>query len=205
MTLVVLLFTRGAHAQQAEPLSARLRLEQGQVRTQFSVTNAFTEAFRKRLAGGLTSRAVLAIELLDPNGQTMAVRRRRCELRLDVWDDQIYIRVQDEQRLRRRIFALIDNALQACGLVDIAVVPIERLTAADGYQVRVTVALNPVSAELLERSRQFTSNPRGASGRPQAFFGAVARLFRSESDAGGTVFVFQTGRMSRPSEGASSP
>ena len=205
LLLATSMFARSVTAQ-PERLPARLVSGESGVRAQFSVITAFTEAFRKRLAGGLTSRAVLAIELLDPSGEALAVRRRQCELRLDVWDDRVYARIQDAQRLRRRVYALVDDALRACGLVDIPILPLERLTQADGYRLMVRVALNPVSPELLERSRQFTSNPRGtASGRPQAFFGAVARLFRSESDAGGTVFVFQSGGLARPSAEAAPP
>ena len=195
---------------QPERLDARLsytRVDSTDwVNAQFSVTQVFTEAFRRRLAGGLKSRAVLAVDLLDAKGRAIVIRRRKCELKLDVWDDKVYVRIRDEQRLDQRIFVLIENALRACGRVDIPVIPLERLTAREGYRIRVRVALNPVSPELLERSRQFTSNPSGsASGRPQAFFGAVARWFRSESDAGGTVFVFQSGRLARPSAEASLP
>ncbi len=197
---------RSAHAQ-PERLNARLRLDRNLVRTQFAITNVFTEAFRKRLAGGLTSRAVLSVELLTPDGSPLVLRRRRCELRLDVWDEIVFVRIQDEkQDTFRRVYKLIDRALRACGTVDIPLVPLARLTEPAGYQVRVRVALNPISPELIERSRQFMSNPRGAaSGRPQAFFGAVARLFRSESDAGGTVFVFKSDGLTRPSVEARTP
>ena len=191
---------------QPERLEARLRPGNSSVRVQFSVTNSFTEAFRKRLAGGLTSRAVLQMELLDPNGDAIVVRQRRCELKLDVWDDRVYARVQDEKQVTlRRVFELIDDALKACGRVDIPLVSRNRLTARRGYRLMVRVALNPVSAELLERSRQFTSNPRGTASGRQSFFGAVARLFRSESDAEGTVFVFQSDELTRPAAEASSP
>jgi len=205
LLLAIFWTSPSAHAQ-PEPLAVQLRLQDDLVHTQFSVNNAFTEAFRRRLSGGLTSRAVVSVELLDPDSKVIAVRTRRCELRLDVWDDQVYLRIQDGQRVNRRIFTLIDDGLKAYGRIDIPVMPVERLTAPAGYRVRVRVALNPISTDLLERSRQFTSNPRGtASGSPRSFFGAVARLFRSESDAGATVFEFQSVGLVRPSTIAGPP
>ncbi len=183
---------------QVEPLKARLVSDGTHLRAQFSITNAFTESFRKRMAGGLTNRAVLAIELLDMSSDVFVVRQRKCELRVDVWDDRVYARVTDEDRERRRIYALIDDGLRACGLVDVPLTTVDRLTAPT-YRLRVQIALNPISPELRERSREFMSNPQGtASSRTPAFFGAVARLFRSESAAGGTVFVFQSGRLKNP-------
>lgn len=187
-------------------LEARLTLDRQTVRARFSVLSVFGKAFRRRLTNGLTSRVVLAIELLDPNGETVVVRQRRCDLRFEVWDEQVYVRIQDEEKVGRYIYPRIERSLGVCAEVDVPLIPIRRLIAAGGYRLRVRVALNPVSPELIERSRQFTSNPRGtASARPQAFFGAVASLFRSESDAGGTVFVFQSERLVRPSSEAPAP
>ena len=205
--LLALVLVSGSANAQPERLSADLHVQRDMVRARFGVTNVFTESFRKRLAGGLTSRAVLAVELVDPEGTTVVLRRRRCELRLDVWDEIVYVRIQDDkQDTLRRVYKLIDRALKACGTVDVPLVPLEELTEPGGYTLLVRVALNPVSPELIERSRQFMSNPRGtASGRPQAFFGAVARLFRSESDAGGTVFVFQSDGLARPTPKAGTP
>ena len=61
--LVGALVTRPAVAQSGEPapLAAPLRVVGQTVATRYSVTSAFTEAFRKRLSGGLTSRAVSAV------------------------------------------------------------------------------------------------------------------------------------------------
>lgn len=200
-SLVGALLARPAVAQtgEAAPLDATLRVVGQTVATRYAVTSAFTEAFRKRLSGGLTSRAVIETALLKPGGEAILVRVRSCELRLDVWDEIVYARILDATRVRRRTYRLIDDALRACGEVDTALGEIAALTAATGYRVEVTVALNPVSEELLERTREFTSNPRGtAAGRPRAFFGAVSRLFRAEADARDTTFVFRSAPLSRP-------
>lgn len=194
LALVCTLGAPEARAQgDAAPLSAELRVAAQTISAHYDVTSAFTEDFRKRLSGGLTSRVLIETLLLGPDGAPMAARVRSCDLRLDVWDELIYVRIRDTTKVRRRTFRLIDDALRACGLVETAVGDVAMVRASAGYRVQATVSLNPVSEELLERTREFTSNPRGgADGRPRAFFGAVARLFRSESDIRGTTFVFRS-------------
>lgn len=204
LALALGLSARPAAADEPAPLGAELRVVGKTVATRFDVTSAFTEDFRKRLRGGLTSRVLIESLLLGPGpDEALLARVRSCEMRLDVWDELIYVRIRDATRVRRRTFRLIDDALRACGRVDTALGEAAVLTADTGYRVQATVSLNPVSDELLERSREFTSNPRGTTGgRPRAFFGAVARLFRSKSDITGTTFVFRSRALGRPSSEA---
>ena len=127
------------------------------------------------------------------------VRVRTCEMQLHVWDDVVYTTIRDVSRAQRAAFPLIDDALKACGRVDVPLVPVEVLNGSTPPRLLVTVALNPVSPELLERTRQFLSDPRGrGTGRPRAFFGAVARLFRSDSEIRGQTFVFRSGYLKAP-------
>jgi hypothetical protein len=192
-----------AHSARAQPEPARLQAELrtlGQtIATRYDVTVAFTEDFRRRLRGGLTSRILIETLLVGPGNDVLSARVRTCELRLDVWDDLVYARISDSTRVGRHTFRLIDDALRACGQVDIAIADPAMMTKSTGYIVQSTVSLNPVSEALLERTREFTANPRGdAGGRPRAFFGAVSRLFRAESDIRGTVFIFRSQRLRNP-------
>ena len=97
---------------------------------------------------------------------------------------------------------LIDEALKECGEIrGLPVADTVLLRDGQAFRVHVAVALNPVSPDLLERTKEFLSNPRGStSGRPQAFFGAVAQFFRSDSDALGEVFQFRSRPLPRPGE-----
>jgi hypothetical protein len=186
------------------PIAVKLGVDQNQVVTaELNVTSTFTEQFRKKLGGGLTSHVLIEVVLQDPSGNDLAVRVRSCQLRLDVWDDVVYVGVRDGSRQKRGTFAVIDAALGACGVVsDFQLADYELFQKPDGYRVLVNVALNPVSPELLERTREFMSNPRGSGGgRPRAFFGAVARLFRSDGSAGGETFAFKSKALARPKAG----
>lgn len=181
-------------------LDVELTPRRSAVLVSFDVSNTFTEEFRQRLSGGLTREVLMNIALLDSSDDVIVERTRRCQLRLDIWDEVVHVRVSDGPRVRRQTFPLIEDALKACGVVDRApLVDSALLRRAAGYRLMVQVSLNPVSAELMEKSREFMSNPRGtSSGRPRAFFGAVARFFRSETGAKADAFVFRSGPLSRP-------
>lgn len=186
---------------QSEPaaLDVSLRTEEGHVAVRFDISPAFNETFRRRLAGGLTSRVLVEMAVQTEQGNTLAVRVRTCEMQLHVWDDVVYTTVRDVKRSQRTAYPLIDDALRSCGRVDVPLVPVESLNGPAPPLLRVTVALNPVSPELIERTRQFLSDPRGrGTGRPRAFFGAVARLFRSDSEIRGQTFVFRSGYLRAP-------
>lgn len=201
--LVALLATTAVRAHASEepaPLAARLGLSAGRVTASFDVTSAFTESFRRKLSGGLTSRVLIEVELVDGSGDDVLKTVRACQLRLDVWEDVLFVGVTDEERTRRKNFLLVDDALRACGVVEaLPLAPLDALEPGSRYRLVVRVALNPVSLEVLDRTREFMANPRGTgSGRPRAFFSAVARLFSGESDSGGERFAFRSSLLSLP-------
>jgi hypothetical protein len=145
---------------------------------------------------------LVALSLVDGEGAPAATALWSCELRLDVWDDLVHVRLRDGARLRRDSFALIDDALRACGAVEDALLTDQYALVGRGpWRLVARVALDPVSPELLERTREFMSNPRGASGgQPRALFGAVARLFRADAEVANETFVFRSGPLARPVE-----
>lgn len=162
----------------------------------FDVTAAFTERFRRRLANGLGSRVLIRMSWLAPDG-TLDEHVRQCEMRRDVWDDVTRVRIVDAERELTRTTPLLDEALQTCGRIQ--ALPLVDRAAVDPnllHRLQVEVALNPVSEELVERARQFMSNPRG--GERRTFFGYVARLFRSREAGLGEAFTFLSGPLQLP-------
>lgn len=183
-----------------EPASLRVRMytHRGQVRVAYSVVGAFTERFRHRISGGLTSRARLKTVLVDADGVRLGELRRECELRLDVWEDRLYARFTQDGQARLRVFTVVDDALKACGQVDLPIARPGQLRAASGYHVEVSLDLDPVSKELRDRSRRFTSNPSGSGSDSQGLFSAVARLFQSNPEVKGQLFLFRSPALPRP-------
>src|SRR5262245_9609050 len=117
--LLLAMGSDGARAQEEPaPLDVRLGLSGNTVTASFDISGAFTESFRKRLSGGLTSRVLIEIELEDAGGASIATEVRACQLRLDIWDDVFYVAVTDAERTRRKTYVLTDEAVKACGIAD---------------------------------------------------------------------------------------
>jgi hypothetical protein len=198
--LLVTALLAGQPRDEPAPLSVTLARGSRQVIATFDVTSAFTEQFRKRLNGGILSTVEIEMKLLDADNVEVASSLRRCDLRLDIWDDVLLLRIQDPERTQRKRFIVVDDGIKACGNVDrILIADGALLTRPSGYRLYVAVNLNPVSEELLERSREFSSNPKGGgAGRAPSLLGGVARLFHGDSTAGGETFYFQSQMLVRP-------
>lgn len=192
----------GVTEAQDEPaaLDVSLRTDGALIAARFDISASFNETFRRRLAGGLTSRVLVEMTVQTDGGTVTAIRARSCKMQLNVWDELVYTTIGEDGKAERTgAFTLIDDALKACGQVDIPLMPATSLNGRGPSRLWVKVALNPVSEELLERTREFLSDPRGrGTGRPRAFFGAVARLFRSESEVRGQTFSFRSGYLDVP-------
>ena len=201
LAAVIFSATAVAHADdEPAPLDVRLSSVEGAIAASFDVTSAFTEVFRKRVLNGLRSTIIVEVLLHAKNGDVVGRGLRTCHFKLDVWDDVLSVRILESSRKFEQGFSLIDRGLRQCGLVEEL-----RLTSASlfdnerEYWAEVVVLLNPVDQETLQSAREFMSNPRGTrESRPSTFFGAVARLFSSETDTGGEEFVFRSGWMARP-------
>ncbi|MGF1510871.1 MAG: hypothetical protein ACFB9M_15365 [Myxococcota bacterium] len=173
----------------AAPLDVLLRPQDEEVEVNFDVTGAFTEDFRRRFVGGITSRVRIRMFLLDTLRREIASAERKCEMRFDVWEELIQLKVQDGSTASRQWLRVVDEAFRACGQVSIILGEQDDYLRRPAPRLIVEVALNPVSDELLERTREFMSNPRGGGGG-RSIFSAIARLFRSNKSAGGEVFLF---------------
>ncbi len=192
---------------EASPLEVELRLEQDTVLTSFDVTSAFTDRFRRKLGGGLKSQIVIEMSLRDANDLEIASNLRECQLRLDIWDDLLSVGFREADRQRRQRTSVIDRGLAFCGKVEGATLGrLALLTRAYGYRLHVAVTLNPVSEELLQKTREFLANPRGRpTGGQRTIFGAVSRFFSSNSATGEERFVFVSAPLRRPVESGAIP
>ncbi|MBK8012279.1 MAG: hypothetical protein IPK13_13100 [Deltaproteobacteria bacterium] len=191
---------------EADPIDVTWTINKSTARAEFEVTTAFTERFRERLAGGLTSRVIIDAEIESATGRKAVEVHRECRLRLDIWDERVFVQIDEGGATWRRAFLVIDDALRACGHVTTPPLS-EPLSASPSpatprpenrpdtarYRIYVTVMLNPVSPELLEKTREFAWNPTGSPpGRGRAMISAVAKLFRTDAMTGGEVFHFRS-------------
>ncbi len=201
VTVLLLVSTvPAAWAQQSDaPLSVELGTADGSLTVSYDVTASFTEEFRRRMLSGITSRARIRTLVIDARGDVLARLERRCEIQFDVWDEVAYLLI-DEGSAQRQIFRRVDLALSRCGrLSNLSIVPL-RVLPESGFRVLSEVALNPVSEELLEKTREFMSNPGGSGASRGSFFRTIARFFRSDNDASGESFLFRSPPQNKPEE-----
>ena len=208
--VVLVMSTSPAYSQSdddASPLEVGLELQQDSVLTSFDVTSAFTDRFRRKLGGGLKSQIVIEMSLRDASDVEVASNIRECQLRLDIWDDLLSVGFREADRQRRQRTSVIDRGLAFCGRVEGARLGrLALLTRGDGYRLHVTVTLNPVSEELLQKTREFLANPRGRpTGGQRTIFGAVSRFFSSNSASGEERFVFLSPPLRRPVQSGAEP
>lgn len=185
-----------------QPVSVDLQREQDRVVAELDLSSAFTQTFRARVEGGLESRVEIFTELRDRYGEVIGRGARSCKLLYSLWDERIYVSVQDDGRDDPQLstFEEIAPALSACGRMRSFPVGLSTaLALAGGYQLYVRMIMNPVSEELVKRSRQFVANPRGGGrGGSNAVLGTIAGLFSRERGALGETLDFESGTLSRP-------
>jgi hypothetical protein len=159
---------------------------------------AFPPDLRKRVSNGLTSVVALHVALLpEGGGEPVALFGREIDVLYDVWEERWTATVKDPSapRGRSRTFdhwEELSAFLHEARGVDLG--PVGEL--GDGRWVAQTrLELNPVSKELLERTREFIANPAaaGRGGSPsRSVLGAMASYLLRGADPGSDVHVFRS-------------
>jgi hypothetical protein len=113
----------------------------------------------------------------------------------DVWEEIFHVTVRDPTTPRGRRLTIATWPELRAFLSDLATIPLGPASALgkDAWVVQVRVELNPVSKELLQRTRELISDPAAGSrsGPSRSVLGAMAGyLLRAEP--GTKVRVFRS-------------
>ncbi len=170
------------------PWSADVR--SGRIVASLDLAPAYPATLQRLLSNGLTNVIALHVSVVpERGGDPVALQARTVDVLYDVWDETYGVTVRDSAHPsgRRRTFRRYDELrsfLSAARDVDLG--PVTEL--GDGRWVLVTrVELNPVSRELLERTREFIANPNagGRAGTPsRSVLGAMAGYLLRTADPG---------------------
>ncbi len=184
----------------ASPVVAEVR--GGRVSAAVDVNVAFGAELRGQLSNGLTNVIVLhAAVLPERGGDAVALSARQIEILYDVWEESYGVAVKDSARpgVRSRVFRTYEE-LRAW-LADVRDLELGPATALgrDRWVVQARVELNPVSQELLERTRELLANPAaaGRGGAPsRSVLGAMAGFLLRSADPGAVVRVLRSAAFS---------
>jgi hypothetical protein len=195
LALAVAPATAGAAPSAApEPLEARVETVQDAVRVSADLSAAFPAQLERQLANGLTNVVAIHVALLPARGRGVAaIFAREVEVLYDVWEEIFHVTVRDpaSPRGRRATFDHWGELQTFLGdLRGVRLSPDTSL-AGDAWVVQVRVELNPISKELLERTRELISDPTAGSrsGPSRSVLGAMASyLLRAEPGTNVRVF-----------------
>jgi len=170
-------------------------LRQGRIVATFDLSEAFPPDVQRQLGNGLTNVVTLHVSLVPEKGdQPVSIYGRTIEILYDVWKEAYQVVVKDPEHPSGRALHLggwkeLRPLLTEANDVDLA--PASALSGGTWVAV-ARVELNPVSKELLERTRDIIANPRtgtGADGGSPSVLGAMASfLLRGAQPAPGVHF-----------------
>ncbi|HET9598127.1 MAG TPA: hypothetical protein VFP65_21240 [Anaeromyxobacteraceae bacterium] len=199
--LAALLVAVAPPAGAAAPGPARSALEarSGRLLASVDVAPAFPPELQKQLANGLTNVIALHVALLpDGEERPIAIFGRTIDVLYDVWEETFGVLVKDPQtplgrRQTFRTYRELRAFLTEARGVDLG--PVADL-GNGRWVLQTRVEVNPVSKELLERTREFIANPTAAGrggGPSRSVLGTMASYLLRGADPGADVHLFRSG------------
>jgi hypothetical protein len=189
---------RPAPPRRVDPLALKLEDRRGVLLASLDLTPAFPPELQRHLGNGLTNVIALHVALL-PEGrdEPTVIHVRVIEVLYDVWDESYGVVVRDPGHPEGRSLLFPDWTALRAYLAQPRVVDLGPVAAlADGsWVVHARVEVNPVSKELLQRTREFIANPAAGArvgGSSRSVLGAMASYLLAEPDAGAEVFVLRS-------------
>lgn len=173
------------------PLEISLEARQGRLVARANLRQAFPDELRRTFASGLSSVVVLQVSLVPERGELpVGLYAREIDVRFDVWEETYAVTVKDPQSPRgRRLVARSWEELRTllADARDLDLGPLAALDGAAPCALHARVELNPISRELLERTREFIFNPpsgvRGSS-PSRSVLGAMASYLLQGEESG---------------------
>jgi hypothetical protein len=187
----------GAH-DAPRTLPGAIQARAGRLLVTLDLAPAFPPDFRRQLSNGLTNIIALHVALVPERGEVpAALWGREVDVLYDVWDETYGVTVKDPaspagRTTRFRAFEDLRAFLTQARDVDLG--PLAELDRSR-WVVQTRVELNPVSKELLERTRELIANPAaaGRAGTPsRSVLGAMASYLLKGTDAGADVHFFRS-------------
>ena len=193
----LLTFTAAAHDGPAA-LPWAVQAREGRIAVDVDLAPAFPPELQRLLSNGLTHVIALYVAVLpEDDDRPAALFARVIEVLYDVWDESYRVTIKDPAtpRGRSRTFRRFDELrVFLADARDVDLGPVTGL-GKGRWVLQTRVEVNPVSKELLDRTREFIANP-GAGGRggtpPRSVLGAMASYLRRGADPGADAHVFRS-------------
>jgi hypothetical protein len=201
--VLVALAAAGARASAAEPLPAQLTVENGKLEAAVELGAAFPPSLERQLGNGLTNVIAVYVSVVpEGSGRPVAIHGRIIEILFDVWDETYAVTVKDPRTprgVRRTVkdFTALRALLAQARDLDLG--PVAELPWGP-FRLEARVEVNPVSKELLQRTREYIANPPAGTrpgGSSRSVLGAMASFLLREPDAGSASRLFRSRTFTR--------
>jgi len=185
----------------AAPLGVTLESRGGLVSAAVDLGPALPPDLSSRLGNGLRNVLAIFVGVVPVGAEDPTIGyARMVEVLYDVWEETWTVTIRDGRSPagRRRVVATVAElrALLSHG-ADAELGPTAGLPGTP-FTVDVRIDVNPVSPELLARTREYLA---GAAGRPggasRSVLGAVAGFLLREPDEGGEALSFRSAVLQR--------
>jgi len=171
-------------------VACELEAREGRLTAHVDLGFAFPDELKRTFGNGLTNVVALHAALLrDGDDEPAALYVRVIEVLYDVWDESWLVVVKDPRtpRGRRQTVRTWEELRRLLADArDLELGPVAAV--ADGsWLVRARVEVNPVSRELVERTREYIANPPGGPrGAPpsRSVLGATAGFLLQAASTG---------------------
>jgi hypothetical protein len=180
------------------PLQARVESRRGVLAAAVDLRPAFPPELERLLGNGLTNVVAIHVALAPARGgDPVAVWAREVQVLYDVWEETYGAVVRDPQapRGRRHTFRTFEELRAFLADARVGALGPSSALGDDAWVLTARVELNPVSKELLERTRELIANPatgtRGG-GPSRSVLGAMASYLLREPPPGGEVRVLRS-------------
>ncbi len=184
------------------PASLPISLEarDGRLRASVDLAPAYPPDLARQLGNGLNNVIAVHLALVSQHGDdVVALYGREMDILYDVWDESYRVTVKDVdvERPRSQTLTFQDYRSLRSYLTELRQADLGPMKAlGDGsWVVQTRVELNPVSKELLERTREFIANPSAGSrvsGSSRSVLGAMASYLLRGADTGADVHLFRS-------------
>lgn len=161
-----------------------LAWQAGRLEVSMAFPEVFTKRHRKRLESGFTSQILIYAQLAEQKkGTPLAQAILQYKIIYDMWEEKFTVRSEGPDGHRDFQLGSMEELVKECGALDkLPLTRVMELPPGMEYRLRVRVVVNPMSAELRKKVREYLSNPDGGShiGSPRSFFGSFSKIFVDE-------------------------
>jgi hypothetical protein len=179
----------------AEPLPVTLSSRGGRVAVAVELAPVLPKDLEPRLGNGLRNVVAVFVAVVPHDGGAPpAVYGRVLEVLYDVWEERWIVTTRDPLTASgsRQVLRTATELHQLLGrAADAELGPADALPAGP-FTVDVRVDVNPVSPELLARTREYLAGAAGTGGASRSVLGTVAGFLLRAPDDDGETFLFRS-------------